>query len=833
MKFKFETVQNEKVLFKITPHTSVLNSMNRKLWHTIHEIMQMYESPMSRLSRNGLHFTYRLKDDIWWIVTIRSKPGEADNLDQDACTKLIEFYICMSRTFSEVFLIKVKSHEQWRKCTVQEVPIPSIDFDLNNLDMYQLRYQRSNMFSLNHDHREHLTPIREIMHVSQEMKANDFVGMFMRMECVERKRWKQIADYAWGVWNEGGIPRRTGFNPQQLFKGLKGIFLFVAEEVINIMESTLAAVENSVFHGSNSQPKRRKIETIDAERQELLINGTLSKQTRDKRNSPVFSTTINLAIGADSPARRDMLAYSVSSAFTELAADNKLELIKVNMHYGKEIKSFNVPTGRHLSNYMSTDEIGKLIQLPTSDVQEEFKDAIQANRNVEIDIPKVFLDESGIYMGTAQKRGEKFDIYLPKKDLDMLMTPRVFMGSPRMGKDQSVINMVVESKLKHGIGSIVLDVIDERNEHRGMSDAIRDHLPPEDVIDLNLGDFDYPVYIGLDGVLKSSKSQERIIKSRIADEILSFIMGEDIDNIQTREYIKEAAQAVNGDLLGIKKILTDGDFRKKCIAELKAKRHDVTLLQNYDATGGGNRAISGPIFVRLGQLTGDAILRPMFCQTPNPAIQYEKWIREGKVILFRVPKKLMTNATVSALAYWISLMVYLTKLTMGGNTTPTYFILNEPHQYLSKGFIDFCERMCVEGPKLRLAPVFIFHNFEQFNKHKGFVDILMSSSLNWHIFKNTNENIYNKLKAYLEPTFTPQLAMQTTSRFQYIASWLNVDGEYEPPFLMNAPKQVFDRYESKDNSFLTKRHSRMYGRHIDDVEKEIQDRFKTKSYPNG
>lgn len=817
---KYDVIQNERVLLRIIPHQSVLNNMNRKLWHTFYEIMSMYDSPWSRLSRQGLHFTYRLKDNIWWIITIRTK-AIITPTDEEEIQKQIEFYVCMSKTFAEVFKIKLKSHQQWRRCTVHEVPLDTLAIPIDNLEAYQLRYSRANMFSLNHDYTEQLSPVREILHVSEEMQKDDFVGLFMSLETIGRSKWKQIADYAWAIWDKGNVPSKDGFDPMQLLRIFKQIIFGIVSEVKHVSDSTIAAVDSSMFSGERSNPEKAKLEIVDSARAELLINGTLSTATKHKRNLPVFSTSLNLLIASESKARRDMLAHSVTSAFSEMVGDNRLELIKVNVHCGKQVSTFTIPPHRHLSPLLSVDEVGKLIQLPTSTVQDEFKDQLESNRSVEIEIPKVFLDDSGIYMGTAQNRGEKFDIHLPKSDLDMLMTPRVFMGSPRMGKDQAAINLVVESKRKHGIGSVVLDVIDERNGHRGMSDALRDHLPPEDIIDLNLGDFDYPVYIGLAGVLKSSKSQERIIKSRIADELLSFIMGEDMDNFQTREYIREAAQAVNGDLLGIKRILTDGEFRKECIAGLKAQGRDVTLLQNYDNSG-GNRAISGPIFVRLGQLTGDAILRPMFCQNPNPAIQYEKWIREGKVIVFRVPKKLMTTATVSALAYWISLMVYLTKLTLGGNGVPTYFILNEPHQYLSKGFIDFCERMCVEGPKLKLAPVFIFHNFEQFNKHKAFVDVLMSSSLNWHIFKNTNDNVYTKLKNYLEPTFTPQLAMQSTSRFQYIACWLNEDGGYEEPFLMNTPKQVFQRYESMDNSFLTKRHSRMYGRHIDIVEKEIQ-----------
>ncbi|MEG6520470.1 hypothetical protein [Desulfotomaculum sp. 1211_IL3151] len=77
---------------------------------------------------------------------------------------------------------------------------------------------------------------------------------------------------------------------------------------------------------------------------------------------------------------------------------------------------------------------------------------------------------------------------------------------------------------------------------------------------------------------------------------------------------------------------------------------------------------------------------------------------------------------------------------------------------------------------------------------------------------------------YLYPTFTPETAMQGTARFQYIASWLDGKGEYREPFLVNAPDLVGNRYESQDNSFLTKRHSRIYGRPVADVLAEMREK---------
>lgn len=816
-KLSFEMVGNERALYRIIPHVSTLNSQNRRLWHTLHEIMAIYDSPISRLSRDGWRFTYRLKDDIWWVVILRA---HNDGSPEPRLCRQIEFYICLPKGFAEVFTLKLKSHEQWRHCQVDEVPLADIEFPLHDLDSYQLRYTRANMFSVSHDYTRQLTPIREVLHVSQEMQADDFVGIFTRMETVSRKKWKELADYAWGIWDSGGIPSKNGFNPKVLMGALRGLVLGVVGEVKHIVDSTFAAIENSVFSGKNSNPDRLIVSTVEPERAELLVNGSLSTATRNKRNLPVFATSTNIMVHASTAARRDVLAHSVLSAFSDLAGDQRFELSRGKTREGKAVKGLAPPNGRHLDNYMSVDEVGKVIQLPTAEVLEEFKDEIQSNRNVEVDIPKIFLNDKGIHMGTAQRRGKKFDIFVPKDSPDRLMATRVFIGSQGMGKDHAIINLVVESKRNHGIGAVIVDVVDERNVGRGMSDTIRDHLPAESVIDIDIGEFNYPPYIGLAGALENPEN-ERIAISRITNELVQFVMGDDFENYQTREYLREISKAVSGDLILIKRMMTDSQFRQHVIAKLKAEGKDATLLENYHNMG-SSRNVSGPIFVRLGELTGDEILRPIFCQNPNPAIKFKQWLQDGKVIIYRVPKKDMTDSTVRTLCYWLVLSTYLTKLSLGGRGAMTWLVLNEPHQFLTKPLVNCFERILLEGRKWRLAPIFAFHDFEIFRAHPGFVDILKASATNWHLFKSTNLSMYQKIKAYLEPTFTPELAMSATKQFHYIAKWLDEDGVYQPAFMVSAPSMVSARYPTQENEFLTKRHSRMYGRHIDEVEKQIQ-----------
>src|SRR5690606_5564293 len=186
--------------------------------------------------------------------------------------------------------------------------------------------------------------------------------------------------------------------------------------------------------------------------------------TKAKRNQPVFKTWLHVGISAADEVKRGMLAASVSSAYGSMSGDNVLEPVKINVRSRRDST-----LDKLMYNVMSADETGKLVQLPTADLQDEYESLMVVNRRVEIEIPRVFLDPSGIFAGTATDRGTTHNVYVSTKNADRLFYPRAFVGMQGMGKDQAIINYEVEAIRKRGIGAIIPDVIDERNGHRGMS----------------------------------------------------------------------------------------------------------------------------------------------------------------------------------------------------------------------------------------------------------------------------------------------------------------------------------------------------------------------------
>ncbi|MCG6197806.1 hypothetical protein H1215_11580, partial [Anoxybacillus sp. LAT_38] len=81
--------------------------------------------------------------------------------------------------------------------------------------------------------------------------------------------------------------------------------------------------------------------------------------------------------------------------------------------------------------------------------------------------------------------------FLPTSNMDEFCLPHVAIAEMGGGKDTLAANLVVEGRL-HGIGSFLVDVVDEKN--RGMSDQVRDTFAPDELeqyIEVDLGNTDW------------------------------------------------------------------------------------------------------------------------------------------------------------------------------------------------------------------------------------------------------------------------------------------------------------------------------------------------------
>ncbi|MBT2701180.1 ATP-binding protein [Bacillus sp. ISL-40] len=836
---------------------------------------EIYDNVPSRLSKRGFKLTYREKDSIWFDVVFK----------QDGNEKRIEFYVSTSEIWAKKFR---EILENYMKVTVEEVETNALKIpDTNEIVLQEIRLSRHDIFSLGVKASEQTTPIASILTALDDISMDgDFARLSVCAETFDRKKWAHNGQWANEKLQKGIIPVRARITPSKVQKALKtGISTF-ANEVYDVVNDIMNAISNTFFKSDKGFEKKKIIGRKHALIEELH-SSKVTQKTQEKLNQPVWKTHIRVAAVTENKLRADLVANTISSAFAEIAGDNELLPYKIRLKARKQeiIKEMNT---LHLSkttmadgdvSLLSCDEISKVaIQMPTSIIQQRYENELAVNKKVEIDISSIFIHQekkagvrigdivinigsnniqlneqplkshevnsNSILIGHAEYKGKDIPIGIPLGNPEETYKGYVAIGGMGSGKDTMIQNFVTEASLKHNISFVVIDQVNKEGL-QGMANGIRDCLPPEKIIDIDLSDDNYLPPLDLTEVMEKLGRKGA---DRFANELIDFFG--DLESMgQSRKILRAFAQASNGSLYNIKRLLENESFRvetakrlrdenknrlaeeiEKYISEyeLVEKRNGKGEITSSDmkCTKDGQKSIDGKasaIYNRLDEFMGDSTLFEIFAQPPKNEMNLEQWMREGKVIIFRVPDRILSTVAVRTLVHWITLKVLMTRMlmTVDDQENGAFIVFNEPQTYLSDnpGLAKLLSRIAVQGRKERLGSIFACHHLGQL---KEISEDLISGGVNWLLFKNDNENTFKRLETQLQPiSIETALNIPNTKTTRHAICILNFGGERKPAFLVRMLKPSYERYKPYDNSFLTKRHSRMFGRHYDEIEELI------------
>ncbi|MBT2724490.1 ATP-binding protein [Bacillus sp. ISL-46] len=836
---------------------------------------EIYDNVPSRLSKKGFKLTYREKDSIWFDVVFK----------QDGNEKRIEFYVSTSEIWAKKFR---EILENYMKVTVEEVKTNALKIpNTNEIVLQEIRLSRHDIFSLGVKASEQTTPIASILTALDDISMDgDFARLSVCAETFDRKKWAHNGQWANEKLQKGIIPVRARITPSKVQKALKtGISTF-ANEVYDVVNDIMNAISNTFFKSDKGFEKKKIIGRKHALIEELH-SSKVTQKTQEKLNQPVWKTHIRVAAVTENKLRADLVANTISSAFAEIAGDNELFPYKIRLKVRKR-EMINEMNTLHLSkttmtegdvSLLSCDEIAKVaIQMPTSSIQQRYENELCVNKKVETDISSIFVhkekkagvrigeivinigsnkitfnDEplkkhetksNSILIGHAEFKGNDIPVGIPLGNPDETFKGYVAMGGMGCGKDTMIQNFVTEASLKHNISFVVIDQVNKEGL-QGMANGIRDCLPPEKIIDIDLSDDNYLPPLDLTEVMEKLGRKGA---DRFANELIDFFG--DLESMgQSRKILRAFAQASNGSLYNIKRLLENESFRvetakrlrdenknrlaeeiEKYISEyeLVEKRNGKGEITSSDmkCTKDGQKSIDGKasaIYNRLDEFMGDSTLFEIFAQPPKNEMNLEQWMREGKVIIFRVPDRILSTVAVRTLVHWITLKVLMTRMlmTVDDQENGAFIVFNEPQTYLSDnpGLAKLLSRIAVQGRKERLGSIFACHHLGQL---KEISEDLISGGVNWLLFKNDNENTFKRLETQLQPiSIETALNIPNTKTTRHAICILNFGGERKPAFLVRMLKPSYERYKPYDNSFLTKRHSRMFGRHYDEIEELI------------
>lgn len=248
---------------------------------------------------------------------------------------------------------------------------------------------------------------------------------------------------------------------------------------------------------------------------------------------------------------------------------------------------------------LSCDEIANIaIQMPTSAIQQRYENELAVNKKVETDISSIFIhkeekpgarigdiiinigsnnitfkDEqlkyherqsNSIPIAHSEFKGNEIPIGIPLGNPEETYKGYVAMGGMGSGKDTFIQNFVTEASSNYNISFVVIDQVNKEGL-QGMANGIRDCLPPEKIIDIDLSDDNYLPPLDLTEVMEKIGRKGA---DRFANELIDFFG--DLESMgQSRKILRAFAQASNGSLYNIKRLLESEPFRAEAAKRLR------------------------------------------------------------------------------------------------------------------------------------------------------------------------------------------------------------------------------------------------------------------------
>ncbi|MGE6488484.1 ATP-binding protein [Paenisporosarcina sp. NPDC076898] len=796
-KMKIVTVAtNEVVVYRIIPHSIVANN-NKRLWRSIHKMYEMYESVGSRRERDGFKFHFREKDYFWFDVIFRQINGQ----------RKIEFYV----STTEFQAVKLKRKiENKMDVTLKVVPISALQIPVENTVIQELRYLRHDIFSLNTNANEKQTPISSILNTVEDLQFDgDMARLSICNEVESRKKWIKNASWAREKLNKGKVPQRASLSPNNAVPLLKMTVAGIINEVNGLLVDTFQAFSN-VFFKSEKDFKSDKIIEKGYTLQDAINSSRLSGASLDKINQPVFKSHIRIAAHSSDKLTRDTIGETLALSMNDMVEDNELQGFTARggrrLQIVEELNTMKLSVKTKYdvnANLVSTDEMSKLaLQIPSKDLQRRYADELDVKSRAEVSIPSALRNPNGIELGIAEVKDEKIPILMPVDNPDVLYRGYTFIGGQGAGKDTAIKNWIIDGCLNHNISAIIPDAICEDGE-RGMADGIRDSLPADKIIDIDLGNGDWIVPMDLTEVITKLGRKGA---SRFGDEMIDFMGIEGLS--RSSKYLREAAKASGGSLYNIKRIIEDEEFRLDRIEQLQSEGN--TRLARDLISWGTNDDLGNkvsPILDRLDTFFGNDTLYDIFAQEPKKEVDFEKWMREGKVVIIRIPNRVLGELATKTLVHWITLKTFMTRMLMDKEKQENgcFIVFNEPEQYATEGLTKLMGRIGTEGRKERLGSLYAFHHWNKLPN--SLQENLQGGGVQQFLFANDHLKTFELSKHRFEDTLPMDQATHLPNHYAIVS--VRAAKELQPAFICHMKPPVKLSY---DNSFLTKRHAQIYGR---------------------
>jgi len=802
--FNIETIPF--TIFQLVPHRNLKNYNNEKLVRGFSDFSKRIINRIE-LKNKSLIF----------------KPSDYINFKMLLSVNNISFFISCPKNKKEY--VKSKIESSWDKLTIYELEEYPFNFDWKKIVISELIYKRHDIFSLRTD-KDITFPLRSIFNITNEMKENEFAIIDVYGEPYKRHYWEYEANQAYSKFKNGIMPRK-------LLK-LDRDWYYYAGIAVNFTFNTLHTILSEIVSMNNRFSKS----IIDNEVRLIMQNG-LNNATIQKINSEVLKTWIRVICQSEDKERAKILNNAIAGAYKELSTnENELENIVVDATEKKIISIMNntPPVLSVNSNKMSIYEWSKLTMIATAELQQDFKQ-IQFVQRIETALPEELFQEKGIPLCKVTEKGITRIARIPIHDHDVLCMPHIGTGMMRTGKSEGFGNNMAYHFIMNGFSAFVLETND------GLSlNTLRDSLPidypDEKIIEVDLGNFHWPIALSWnDSLSRSMNSEDEVENTKVAEKLNAHIINF-INNLATEKFSEKMSYYLNvgksvlinpqKGLLDMLLALTSCSYREELMKEDYILRqpevYEVLKVLQSKSVSGTDMSTIEPILTRLNILIGNKFLANLFLQHPKlinnkPVLDFRKYMDNqdggyGYCVLLRVPKAEFTSDVVNIVASFLISKIWTCALsridTPKNKRKPFVFVADEPHQYI-QGSGKIYNEAGVESGKYRMKLVWLAHSLSQFGEFKN---ALTDGGCQYTAYKTKTFKQFKELENEFRPFDIEDLYENLPKRYVAVNKIYLPNADDVPAFIgdmLPPPKFI------KDRSYRRLECSKLFGRSFREV----------------
>lgn len=703
------------MILRLKPDRLITNANVDSFASSLHDLNRSF---YSRIRREGKRIIREPQTCIVWEWHL--SPGDAIPL-----LRVPDRDVSAVRQYAQVC---------WPRVTIDDTfPDPLSEWSLSHVLGANASLKEHYLYSLSIDRRSHapLPALLETLRLLQEGERA-LVQVCMVPAPID---WHTGAQEAYERLRTGYRPKRAQFSGRTFAEGGAKFAVAVALHINALVAEIITSDE--------IEP-----DPVDPPRQ-LTGDQMPTNATMQKGKYPAFEVSIRLAASSPDPGRRGVILRALGTSFRDLDGDNAIVYKRVENMKGwwDSVAQGKPPIAKLNHDYLSSPEVGRLMQLPIAALQDEYE--LTAIDNRESDLPDVIL-QGGIEFGTHTFRGKQEPVYIPTKNWDELCLPRVVIGQMGSGKTRGFGGNFGVGALAEGFTVFTIDAakdeLGDEIEHGAKNLGIpRDHIHR-----LKFGEEAYR--------LDWRESTGKRSSNRLASEAVNFFRLHGAEaGVETARYIRLAGKTIGelgGTLADMVDLFLDDSFRENAVKRL-AREDLIRDWTQFDKLSPGMKGkVLDPVLNRIDMLLGDDYLAE--CLRCTNGINFNDWITGGHLVSMHIPKRdLGAEATDILVDFMMSKIELAMFARPESEQKPCFVICDEPHVFPSCA--PRWERMAVESRKWRLGLVWMFHSFEQIPR--TLANRMKDAGVHYHVY-TSSKLTYRNLAEEIAP-FTVEEAMRT------------------------------------------------------------------------